>query len=176
VQRTAPELMGQAFCELLERYPVKKLPRTGGGLATVLVTIPLETLETGLGVATLSTGGNITAGAARRLACHAGIIPQVLGSKSEVLDQGRRSRLHTESQRIALATRDGGCTAEGCTIPAAWCHAHHNTPWSRGGRTSVADGRLLCPRHHTLIHRPGHLHTTLPDGRVRISRHRADRQ
>ena len=142
----------------------------------MLVTIPLETLETGLGVATLSTGGHLSVGAARRLACHAGLIPVVLGTRSEALDVGRRTRLHTEPQRTAMAVRDQGCTAEGCTIPAAWCHAHHKHPWSRGGRTSLANGRLLCPRHHTLIHQPGFTHTDLPDGRVRITKHRTLRQ
>lgn len=170
VERTAPEVLGKAFVELIERYPTKKLPRTGGGLATVLVMIPLDVLEGRLGVATLSTGGHISEGAARRLACHHGLIPQVLGSKSEPLDQGRRTRLHTEQQRIAMIARDETCTAEGCTIPAAWCHAHHRVPWSRGGRTSVADGRMVCPRHHTLLHQPRFTAEYLPNGKIRIAR------
>lgn len=172
VQRTAPELLGLAFVELIERYPTKKLPQTGGGLASVLVTIPLEVLETGLGVAALSTGGHVTAGAARRLACHAGIIPQVLGSKSEVLDQGRRVRLHTPAQRMAMAARDKTCTITGCTIPAAWCHAHHRVPWSAGGRTSVADGRLVCPRHHRMIHLPRYDAEYLSSGGINLTRRR----
>jgi hypothetical protein len=32
------------------------------------------------------------------------------------------------------------------------CHAHHDQPWSTGGHTTLADGRLLCQRHHTLAH------------------------
>ena len=172
VQRTAPEILGQAFCELLERYPAKKLPKAGGGLATVLVTIALEVLETRLGIATLSTGGQITEGEARRLACQHGLIPQVLGAKSEVLDQGRRRRLHTPAQRIAMATRDRTCTATGCTIPAAWCHAHHKNPWATGGRTSVKDGRMVCPRHHTLIHHPAYTTDYLPNGKLHITKRR----
>ena len=146
VRRTTPELLGQAFVELIERYPAKKLPRTGGGLATVLVMIPLSVIEDGLGVATLSTGGQISVGAARRLACHAGIIPQVYGPKSELLDQGRKVRYHTESQRIAMIARDKTCTAEGCTIPAAWCHAHHRVPWSAaaGPRSPTAGWCVLA--------------------------------
>lgn len=144
--RTAPEVLGEAFCQLLERFPARKLPRAGGGLATVLVTMSLEVLEGRLGIATLSNGGQLSAGAARRLACHHGLIAQVLGARSEPLDQSRRTRLHTEPQRIAMAGRDKVCTAEGCTVPAAWCHAHHVVPWSSGGRTSVKDGRMVCPR------------------------------
>ena len=63
--------------------------------------------------ATLDTGDRISAATARRLACEAGIIPVVLGGRREVLDQGRRKRLFTRAQRIALATRDRGCTAIG---------------------------------------------------------------
>src|SRR5919107_4280946 len=34
-----PELVGQAFCELLERYPTDRLPKTGGMSATLTVLI-----------------------------------------------------------------------------------------------------------------------------------------
>ena len=80
------------------------------------------------GVCTLDTGGRISAAEARRLACTAGIIPVVLGGKSQVLDVGRKRRLHNETMRIAMGVRDGGCTAEGCETPPGLCHAHHNTP------------------------------------------------
>jgi hypothetical protein len=94
----------------------------------------------------------------------------VLGSRSQVLDLGRRVRFHTKAQRIAIAHRDRHCTALGCTVPAAWCHVHHTTPWSRGGKTTVKDGTLLCPRHHTMVHHPDHQTTYEPDGRTRITR------
>ena len=46
------------------------------------------------------------------------------------------------------------------------CHVHHNTPWSRGGKTDIADGRLLCPRHHSYAHSPKYEMKTIPNGRV----------
>jgi hypothetical protein len=168
--RPIQEIHGEAFTQLLERFPTKKLPTTGGGLATVLVTIPLGLLEEGLGVATLSTGGTISAGSARRLACTAGLIPQVLDSKSVILDQGRRVRLHTTAQRIAMASRDKSCTATGCTMPAAFCHAHHKKPWAKGGRTSVQDGTMLCPRHHRMVHDPRYTTDYTADGKTHITR------
>jgi hypothetical protein len=168
--RPRPEVRGEAFTQLLERFPTRKLPRTGGGLVTVLVTIPLHVLEERLGVGTLSTGGKITEGAARRLACQAGLIPQVLGSRSEVLDQGRRVRLHTAGQRIAMASRDRTCTATGCTVPASFCHAHHKRPWAKGGRTSVADGTMLCPRHHHMVHDARYTIDYRSDGSTHITR------
>jgi hypothetical protein len=114
----------------------------------------LDTLLGGLRAASLDTGGHLSPSEARRLVCGAGIIPAVLGGDSVVLDLGRKRRFHTEPQRIALAHRDQGCTADGCDAPPGRCHAHHDTPWSHGGHTDTKTGRLLCPRHHTLAHDP----------------------
>ena len=118
--------------------PSDELPHAGGTSATVVVTMTLDTLMGGLKAAQLDTGHRISPGAARRLACRAGIIPAVLGSKSQVLDLGRRTRFHTAPQRIALAIEQGGCTAEGCDWPPGMCHAHHDQPWSQGGDTSTS--------------------------------------
>lgn len=147
-----PERLGEAFMEYIERYPADQLPRHGGNATTVTVTLDLDTLLSGTGAATLSTGGRISAGEARRLACEAGMVPVVLGGESVPLDLGRTRRLFTAAQRRALETRDGGCTADGCGLPPQVCHAHHDDPWSEGGRTDIACGRLLCPRHHRLAH------------------------
>ena len=138
--------------------------------ATVVVTMTLEAL---LGVeqaATLDTGERITAGEGRRLACEAGIISAVLGGPSEVLDLGRKSRFHTEPQRLALMLRDQGCATTGCDWPPAMCHAHHTTPWSHGGNTTVHDAVLLCPRHHTLAHDNRYQHKTDKHGHVTFTR------
>ena len=94
----------------------------------------------------------ITAGHARRLACTAGLVPAVLGTRSEVLDLGRTARLFTPAQRKALALRHPRCRAEDCDVPAPWCEAHHATPWSRGGTTDLTDGVLLCHWHHQRAH------------------------
>ena len=49
-------------------------------------------------------------------------------------------------------------------------HAHHDVPFSKGGPTSVASGRLLCGHHHRRIHDPDYWHETLPNGQVRYHR------
>lgn len=49
----------------------------------------------------------------------------VLGGESQVLDLGRELRLYTRYQPIALAHQYGGCTAEGCDAPPAWCEIDH---------------------------------------------------
>ncbi|MBF4765652.1 DUF222 domain-containing protein [Nocardioides islandensis] len=154
-QLPAPRRRGEAFCALLENLPANALPKHGGTATSVMVMIDLESLKTGTGLAETSTGDRVTAEQTRRLACQAGIIPVVLGGKGEILDLGRSKRLFTGPQRKAMALRDRQCTADGCTIPAAWCEAHHhNQPWSRGGKTNLADGKLLCPFHHHRAHDP----------------------
>jgi len=162
--------MGLAFCEYIESRCSDTVGKSGGLPATVVVTMSLQALLGGLAAASLDTGGRISAGEARRLACRAGIIPAVLGGASQVLDLGRKRRFHTEPQRIALALRDGGCTAEGCDGPSGLCHAHHDQHWAHGGPTDVATGRLLCPRHHTLAHDARYTMSTGPPGKVRFTR------
>lgn len=162
--------LGWALVEWIETYPADALPSSGGTSATVVVTMGLDTLLGGLAAASLDTGTRISAGEARRLACEAGIIPAVLGGGSQVLDLGRTRRFHTRAQRTALALRDNGCTAEGCDLPPSACHAHHDTPWSHGGPTNLDDARLLCHRHHRVIHDPRYDSTRLPDGTVRFHR------
>jgi hypothetical protein len=167
--------MGQALCDLLERFPADRLPRAGGVSARVVVLLDYDKLLTGLGAVELDTGERLSAGVARRLACEAGIIPAVLrrtlGGRSVVLDLGRTTRFHTEHQRIALGIEQGGCTAESCDRPQGWCHAHHDgTTWAHGGGTSVEHGRLLCPFHHRRAHDPHYDMETLPTGQIRFHR------
>ena len=168
--RPSAHRLGEAFAEYIETYPTDRLPQAGGVSATVVVTMAVDTLMGGLKAAQLDTGHRISPGLARRLACRAGIIPAVLGTRSQVLDLGRRTRFHTEPQRIALAIEQRGCTAEGCDWPPGMCHAHHDQPFSTGGDTSVKNGRLLCPRHHARAHDPTYTTTRLPDGKLRFHR------
>ena len=170
--RPSAQRLGQAFLEYVERYPTDRLPKAGGLNATVVVTMTEQTLLGGLKAAQLDTGETISPGLARRLACEAGIIPAVLGTTSQVLDLGRKTRLHTETQRIALAIEQGGCTAEGCDWPPGLCQVHHDQAWTDGGPTNLANGRLLCPRHHTRIHDPTYETTRLPTNEIRFRRRR----
>ncbi|HEX7203296.1 MAG TPA: HNH endonuclease, partial [Arthrobacter sp.] len=97
--------------------------------------------------------GPVAATTLRKIACDADIIPALLGTNGEILDLGRKTRLFTPAQRLALTARDQGCTFPNCTIPAPWCEAHHITYWSHGGPTTTTNGALLCTHHHHLIHK-----------------------
>ena len=169
-ERPTDHKLGLAFMEYVARYPTDRLPNAGGMSASVVVLMDYETLLGKLNAAQLDTGHRISPGLARKLACEAGIIPAVLGSKSQVLDLGRTTRFHTKAQRIALTIEQGGCTAEGCDSPPAMSHAHHHQPWSEGGDTCVKNGRLLCPRHHARAHDTAYTMTKLPEGKVRFHR------
>ena len=162
--------LGEAFVEYVERYPSDATPQTAGVNAAVVVTMTLEQLLADNATALLDDGTRMTAGQARRLACEAGIIPAVLGSTSQPLDLGRTVRLFIKPQRIALGLRDGGCTARGCETSASGCHAHHDDPWSLGGLTDLAKGRLLCPRHHRLAHSSRYVMTIHADNTVTFAR------
>jgi hypothetical protein len=166
-----PRRRGEAFCTLLEHISTDRLPTHGGTATSVMVTIELDALRSGLGLGETSTGELVTAGEARRLACTASVVPVVLGGAGEILDLGRARRLFSPAQRKAMAIRDRHCRAEGCDIPAAWCEAHHaSSPWSRGGRTDLAHGLLLCSFHHHRAHDDRFDDRRLANGGVRYTR------
>lgn len=123
--------------------------QVAGSPVTMLVTVALENLISGLGNAQIAgIDEPISAATARRLASDAEIIPIVLGTESENLDQGRAKRLATPAQRAALAQRDRGCAWPGCDAPPGWCEVAHILAWILGGPTDLTNLILLCPFHH----------------------------
>jgi hypothetical protein len=162
-QRTAAERHGDALADILELAARSdELTVQGGERATLIVTMTLQDLTEQARHALIGTPG-LSAGALRRLCCHAAYVPAVLSGQSEVLDLGRAKRLATPAQRRALALRDPGCAFPGCTRKPKWCQPHHILPAHQGGPTDLANLVLLCTRHHRHIH-----HT---DWTVRITHH-----
>ena len=157
--RTLAQRTGDALADILHRAADGgSLPEDGGQKPHVTVTIPLETLQTGIGTASLYTaapGGptTLSAAQARRIACDAEIIPMVLGSRSEPLDVGRTTRTVPTALRKAVIVRDQGtCAFPNCDRPAPWCDVHHAQPWYHHGTTKLDNLALLCRQHHTLLH------------------------
>ncbi|GAA1918266.1 hypothetical protein GCM10009737_19640 [Nocardioides lentus] len=146
---------GQAFCTLLENLDTTTLPQRHGTAVAVTVVVDEDRLRREVdqhGLATTTTGVEVSLEQARRLMCGAGVWPAVMGGASVVLDAGRTRRFFDGRLRAALEIAHPTCQATGCTIPAAWCDGHHRTPWAAGGTTTVADGALLCPHHHRRVH------------------------
>ncbi|APF41411.1 hypothetical protein BHE16_10920 [Neomicrococcus aestuarii] len=135
----------------------KKLPVNGGLRPQVMVAIDLETLQGRVAadekyLSHSAQLGPVDPGMIRKIACDAQILPVVLNGEGRVLDVGEPQRLFTQEQRKILYTRDLGCTAPGCTVPADGCEAHHVKEWSQGGPTTIDNGALVCHYHHQLVH------------------------
>ena len=129
--------------------PANTRPTNIGPRSTTLTSTGGTAQDTAL----FAFGGPVNPATIRKIACDADIIPIVLGSHGRILDIGRATRVFPPHIRKAITARDQGCAFPGCTIPAAWCEAHHITYWSRGGTTSTGNGVLLCSHHHHLIHK-----------------------
>jgi len=179
---------GRALTELIEHLDTERL--TGKVAATVIITMTMEQavgaaqaalvqqsvrestgtlmeMTPSAGAATTDTGTLLSASAARRIACQAGILPAVLGGPGQILDLGRHHRFFSDPQRTALSVIYDTCAAEGCDRPFAWSELHHQHPWSKGGLTDLDLAIPLCGYHHRLIHDPRHRHhisTDNPDG------------
>ena len=168
-RKPTPERLGQAFVELIHRYPTKKLPKAGGLNATVVVLMHLDTLMGELKAAHLDTGESISPGAARRLACEAGIIPAVLDGKSQVLDLGRKKRFATEAQRIAKTIEAGGCEIEGCDAPPGTPTCTTRSAGSTAARPTATPYHDLPLAPHPSP-RPALQHDQLPTGKYTFHR------
>lgn len=61
------------------------------------------------------------------------------------ISQKDDKREFDEAQRVVIYRRDGGkCKSCGCECAWNEWHADHIIPWSKGGKTSVENGQLLC--------------------------------
>ncbi len=129
------------------------LVTSSGEKPHITVTVDFETLKGVSKQLPELSGMPVTPETVRRITCDASIIPMVLGSDSEPLDVGRKTRTIPAAIRRALEQRDQGCTWDGCDAPAAWCDAHHLTHWANGGDTSLGNLTLLCRPHHTATHK-----------------------
>lgn len=144
---TMSQLRADALIELAGQGPDGSPNR-----ARLTVLVSAADLMDDLGMGTLSESGEpIDPEELRRLACDAGILPAVMGGPSQVLDLGREQRLVTQELRQALVIRDRGCVFPGCDRPPGDCEAHHVTPWTKGGSTSLPNLVLLCPHHHRMV-------------------------
>jgi Domain of unknown function (DUF222)/HNH endonuclease len=168
-ERTMDQRRADTFVEIC-RIAASTLHDAAGdsklskGAGTLVVTISHEDLMAGIGPARVDgVGEAISASAARRIACNAGILPMVLGSKSQPLDLGVSQRLFSTGQRRVIAERDRGCAAPGCDAPPSWTEVHHIHWWSRGGPTDYRNGVLLCSFHHHRVH-DGALRVDIDDG------------
>ncbi len=153
--RSVPQRQADAFTLLARHFLGCEHTDVPLGGATVVVRMGIDDLTTGTGHATIDgVHQPVSISTARRMAAGGGVIPCVLGERSEILDWGRERRLFSKSQRLALVERDGGCAM--CGLPPGMTRAHHIRWWSRDrGRTDLSNGLLLCESCHHRIHDNG---------------------
>ena len=153
-RRSVGQMRADALFDVCRHALGCKETDQSGIRTTMIVRMNESDIDTGRGLGSIDgTHQPVSVGQLRRLAGDAGIIPAVLGGDSEVLDLGRRVRLFTSAQRLALLERDGGCAK--CHAPPEHCEAHHIRWWERGGHTDLSNGVMLCTRCHHDIHRQG---------------------
>ncbi len=142
---------------------------------SLIVAISLQALQDAVGAGDIQGGGTLTAGAVRRLACDAGIIPAVLGAQSEIVDVGKETRLATPAMRRRLGLRDGGCLFPACDRPPAGCEIHHRRHHIDGGPTKDPNLDMFCVFHHHQVHEGGWTYTIV-DATLCTSPHPAEDQ
>ncbi|WP_161988668.1 HNH endonuclease signature motif containing protein [Pedococcus bigeumensis] len=155
--RSCDQRRGEALVTLVRRAVAAGEQVGTNPKAQLVVTMDWESLVAGVRGAGVTVGGSDTGTilapeTVRRLACDASVVPVLLGSEGEVLDQGRAVRFFTPAQTRRLWLRDGGCTYPGCSMPPHWTDAHHLVHWADFGTSDLGNAALLCERHHTIVH------------------------
>ena len=90
----------------------------------------------------------------RRIACDADLVAVTRDAKGNLLNLGRKHRVVSPQLKRALLARDKCCTYPSCSHEQ-YLEAHHVMHWADGGETSLDNTRLICNRHHRLLHEGG---------------------
>ncbi|HRI96890.1 MAG TPA: HNH endonuclease signature motif containing protein, partial [Nocardioides sp.] len=160
----------QAFGELINRYPVGKLPQAGGLNATLVVTMTLESLMGGLKAAQLDTGQTISASLARRMACEAGIIPAVLGGNPRSWIWAGPGGSTPAPNASSNCSPPGAVRSTAVTPHPDSTHLHHAIEWSLGGRTDLDNTIMICGPHHARAHDPTYTLKPIPGDKFTFHR------
>ncbi|MFC4604088.1 HNH endonuclease signature motif containing protein [Rhodococcus kronopolitis] len=139
---------------------------------TAIITMTLRQLEEASGVVTTASGGTVSIRDALRMAEQAHPVLVLFDHNGRSLHLGRRRRLASADQRLALIASSRGCTRPGCDAPATLTAVHHLAEWKAGGRTDVVNEDLACDGCHALVHDgPGGWKTdVVPEGQKHAGR------
>lgn len=163
-----PERRARALVELAQRSLRGDRPAARASTAEVIVIVDAITFLSGVlrpdSRCRLADGSPVPVTTAHRLAAEAGLrcyatLPDGRVGLSETiriaplaLDHGRRHRLATPEQRLALAVEHTGCPVRGCTVRIERTKAHHLQFWEHGGGTDLVNLIPICQQHHHLVH------------------------
>jgi hypothetical protein len=147
-ERHYGQRMHDAFEDACGRLLLADQPAAGGTPASVIVTVQLDDLLKRAGIAQTSDGTQLSSDQLLRIADEADIWPTIIDKHDVPLAMGRKRRIASRGQTMALIAREGGCSFPGCDHPPQWCD-HHILDWILGGRTDLDNLTLLCRYHHT---------------------------
>lgn len=150
-RRTVGQIQADALVHFAEHALTCLKSKTLNG-ATVIVRVNAADLANGTGYG-LIDGIDQPVGidTVRRMGAGGVVQDWLCGRNGEILHWGRRRRLFTDPQKLALRERDGGCAF--CGLPPGMTKAHHIAWWKRDhGKTDLSNGVLLCATCHHLIH------------------------
>jgi len=140
----------RASCPTCSSCPQHRPPSLADTVAASLAGMPGVPAEHACAVAAWT--GPQTRARIETMLCDSRITRVLLDELGQVTGLEQLTDTVTKAQRRALAARDGGCAARGCTRAPAMCDAHHLTHREDGGETSMQNLVLLCRRHHVRWH------------------------
>ena len=122
---------------------------SGGWVADITVLAHVDD-TTGELIGELSDGSKLPAAVLEELSCNARWSGLVFDRAGDAIWRSRSRRTVTDTQWQALLATYGGCFH--CAAPAGMCQAHHITPYSQGGATSLDNLIMVCWNCHHKIH------------------------
>ena len=141
-----------AMCENVLAGGAVGLVKSGASTQVVVhVDVGVLTGESTDGRCYVEGGSPLSADSARRLGCDAEVVGVIERARLPI-DVGRKQRMVTDKQRLALHVRDRFCRFPGCGVPAQRTEAHHQKHWALGGDTNLDNLLLLCGFHHRRHH------------------------
>ncbi|MCY4068475.1 MAG: DUF222 domain-containing protein [Acidimicrobiaceae bacterium] len=122
---------------------------SGGWVADITVLAHVDD-TTGELIGELSDGSKLPAAVLEELSCNARWSGLVFDRAGDAIWRSRSRRTVSDTQWQALLATYGGCFH--CAAPAGMCQAHHITPYSQGGATSLDNLIMVCWNCHHKIH------------------------
>ncbi len=134
---------------------------SGGWLTDITVMARVNDTSRDL-IYELSDGSRLPPAVVEELTCNARLTSLIYDRCGDALWRTRSRRTVSETQWQSLLATYGGCFH--CGAAPAMCQAHHITPYSQGGATSLDNLIMVCwSCHHRIHHDNWQIHEH-PDG------------
>jgi hypothetical protein len=165
--RSAGQRRHDALLEALKlTIRARALPSIAGVTATIVLTMTAEDFAARTGLARTGHGALLPVPEAMRITGGEYRLMNVVIDKTRgITAYSSTARLHSETQRLARAAIDGGCTFPNCPAPPGWCEMDHVIDHAHGGPTRVDLAVLACRYHNNDAKQQG-WRSTLINGRA----------